>query len=187
MKLSFYRRLHKAKLSRKKLRGGLLHGWLGDHLLSKELWRLRKDPVARACCIGFLVALSPFFGFHILISTAFAMIFRANIPVTFTIQWLTNVFTAPFYYTGAYLFGCWVLGIPGKRAAIINDICDNFWDYFLLKKHFHHVSGSGEKIFTEAVWPLFLGCTLLGIIFAVLTYLSVKMLWREKKAENRTV
>jgi len=181
MKLSFYRRLHKAKLSRIKLRGGFLHGWLGDHLLNKELWRLRKDPVARACFIGFLVSLSPFFGLHIVISTILAIIFRANIPISFTIQWLTNVFTAPFYYTGAYLVGCWMLGIPGKRAEWIKDICDNFWDYFLLRKAYHHMPGSTERIFTEAVWPLLLGCTVLGLFFAVLAYLLVKILWREKQ------
>ncbi|MDR0533071.1 MAG: DUF2062 domain-containing protein [Verrucomicrobiales bacterium] len=180
MKLSFYRRLHKAKLSRMKLRGGFLHGWLGDHLLSKELWRLRKDPVARACFIGFLVSLSPFFGFHILISTILAIVFRANIPVSFTIQWLTNVFTAPFYYTGAYLAGCWMLRLPGDRTEVIKDICDNFWDYFLLRGT-HHSFHSTERIFAEAVWPLLLGCTALGLLFAVVSYALVKCLWRDRR------
>ncbi|MDR1144981.1 MAG: DUF2062 domain-containing protein [Verrucomicrobiales bacterium] len=186
MKLKFYRRLHRTGLSRGKLRGGFLHGWLGDCLLNKELWLLRKDPVARACFIGLLVTLSPFFGFHVLLSTLLAVIFRANLPVTFAIQWLTNVFTAPFYYLGAYLFGCRVLGIPGHHAAVIKDICDDFWDYFLLRRSYHHLPGSAEKFFGEAVWPLLLGCALLGLLSATLAYLSVKLLWRKKTPAART-
>ncbi len=182
MKLGFYRRLHKANLSRGKLRGGFLHGWLGDHLLGKELWLLRRDPVARACGIGLLVALSPFFGLHILISTPLAVVFRANVPVTFAIQWLTNVFTAPLYYTGAYWFGCRLLGISSHRTQWIGEICENFWDYFFLRKQVHHLPGAGEKLFAEVFWPLFLGCLALGVIFAALAYALVKLLWREKRA-----
>ncbi|MDR2462498.1 MAG: DUF2062 domain-containing protein [Verrucomicrobiales bacterium] len=180
MKLKFYRRLHKAGCSRLKLRNSWLHGWLGDCLLDRELWLLRKNSTARACCIGLLVAASPFFGLHTVIATFFAVVFRANIPLTFSVQWLTNVFTAPFYYAGAYLFGCWVLRIPSRHLAIIRDICENFWDYFLLKKHFHHAGVPVEHIFAEAVWPLFLGCTLLGVIFGVGSYLLVRLAWRQR-------
>ncbi|MDR1192480.1 MAG: DUF2062 domain-containing protein [Verrucomicrobiales bacterium] len=186
MKLKFYRRLHRAGLSRAKLRGGWMHGWLGDCLLEKKLWLPRRNAVARAGCIGLLVALSPFFGLHTIISTFLAIVFRANIPLTFAIQWVTNVFTAPFYYAGAYLFGCWVLRIPSRHLGIIKNICENFWDYFLLRKHFHHDGGSVEHIFAEAVWPLFLGCTLLGIICGVTTYLLVKWLWRGQGTAGRS-
>jgi uncharacterized protein (DUF2062 family) len=87
-----------------------VHRWLGDHLLSKHLWVFHRGPMARGWLIGCIICTSPFFGLHLITAVLLAMVFRANIPLTFFIQWSTNVFTVPVYYSLAYAFGCRLLG-----------------------------------------------------------------------------
>jgi hypothetical protein len=110
MSLKIARWFHRKGLSRSKLKGGRVHRWLGDHLLSKHLWVFHRGPMARGWLIGCIICTSPFFGLHLITAVLLAMVFRANIPLTFFIQWSTNVFTVPVYYSLAYAFGCRLLG-----------------------------------------------------------------------------
>lgn len=141
------------------MRGGKIHQWLGDHLLSPHLWLFHRGPVARSLLIGLIICTSPFFGLHIITAMLLAMLLRANIPLTFGLQWLTNWFTVPIYYSLAYAFGCRLLGqeiLPTGGWSRILDHPD------LL------------SIFP----PLFLGCTVIGVSSGLIGYALVYLFWK---------
>lgn len=162
--------MHQRGFSRKKLRGGAIHQWIGGHVLARELWHLRKDTVARAWLCGVLVATSPFFGAHIVISLFVAVLVRANIPVTFVVQFITNPLTIPFYYPAAYVLGSWMLGESPRQISVLRDALqagDGFWKlaYEFLK---------------HGWMPLFLGCFVCGLVLALPGWLMIRVLWRDK-------
>lgn len=173
MSLKFMRWLHQRGLSRKRLKGGWLHNWFGDHLFNPHLWRLEREGVARAMFWGNLSALSPFFGFHLLIGCSLAMFFRANIPVTAALQFLTNPATIIFYYPFAYLLGSRLLGHHGMSA-------EKFRELLQLQDHSRLWAA-----LTEIGWPLFVGCTICGIFFGSTCWVLVKI-WPERKPQVRS-
>jgi uncharacterized protein (DUF2062 family) len=164
MSLKFMRWLHQQGLSRKRLRGGWLHGWFGEHLFNPHLWRLERDGVARAFFWGSLSALSPFFGLHLIIGCTFAMVFRANIPVTVAVQFLTNPATIIFYYPAAYLLGSRLLGHKGMSAEQFRDLLqrDGFLDIW--------------NTILQIWWPLLLGCSICGLVLGGLGWILVRLL-----------
>ncbi|NJK91779.1 MAG: DUF2062 domain-containing protein [Blastochloris sp.] len=180
MQLKLFRWLHQRGVSRKRLQGGKLHGWLGDHLFHKDMWRLKREPVARAWLLGSLVSLSPLMGFHLLLACTLALFTRSNIPVAFALQWLTNPLTAPLYYPVAYLLGCRILGYtPESREG---------W-----KTIFSHLSKfEFQWIFSDAgelgqmVAALFVGCLALGLALGSAGYLLVHLFWPAAKESEAT-
>jgi len=165
MSLKLMRWLHQRGLSRKRLKGGMLHGWFGDHLFNSHLWRLEREGVALAMLLGSLSALSPFFGFHLLIGCSLAMIFRANIPVTAALQFITNPATVIFYYPSAYLLGARILGEPAMRV-------DRFRETLRSQD-----LGAIWNMAGDVFWPLFLGCTVCGVAFGACCWALVLLLW----------
>lgn len=165
MSLKFMRWLHQRGFSRKKMRGGRLHRWFGDHLFNRHLWRLEREGVARAMFLGNLSALSPFFGFHLIIGCSLAIFFRANIPVTAALQFITNPATILFYYPFAYLLGARLMGQQGIQAEEFRELI---------------VSQSHGKIWLalqEIGLPLLLGCTVCGVVFGSCCWALVQILW----------
>lgn len=165
MSLKLMRWLHQRGLSRKRLKGGILHNWFGDHLFNPHLWRLEREGVALAMLLGCLCALSPFFGLHLLIGCSLAMIFRANIPLTAALQFITNPFTVIFYYPSAYLLGARILGEPAMRV-------ENFREILRSQN-----LGAIWQVVSDIFWPLFLGCMVCGIAVGTLCWALVLLLW----------
>ena len=89
-----------------------------------KLWRLikkyyykliRADGSPHAIALG--VALGLFLGTAIplgqaLLAVLFAIIFRANKIVAFTVTWVSNPYTTPFMYLGFCYLGSRILGNP---------------------------------------------------------------------------
>jgi uncharacterized protein (DUF2062 family) len=160
MSLKIARWFHRKGLSRSKLKGGRVHRWLGDHLLSKHLWVFHRGPMARGWLIGCIICTSPFFGLHLITAVLLAMVFRANIPLTFFIQWSTNVFTVPVYYSLAYAFGCRLLG---TKMIFVDG-----WAKVLAHPDL-------LSIFP----PLFLGCTIIGLTLGMSGYGLIYLFWKK--------
>ena len=169
-------------ISRRKLRGGWMRHLGGDHVFHKGLWALERDSVARACLVGLLVATSPFLGLHIVLAVLLCIIFRANVPVAFAIQWVTNIFTAPIFYPMAYWLGCEILRKPLGNLGAIHDVCDNLWDHLLMRPGTARL-GPSSTVLLDIVLPLLFGCTVVGLISGLLAYLSVIVFWAGEKAE----
>ena len=158
MKLKQFRWLHRKGFSRKKLRGGFIHRWVGESLFLKSFWIPQKDSIARAWLIGTLIATSPFFGFHLIIGLSLAILLRANLPLILILLFTTNPITAPFFYSFAFLLGCLLLNQP---------------------LHTLHFEASMTWLY-QAGLPLILGCTLIGLVLGLGGYFLIRALWKDK-------
>lgn len=158
MRLKQFRWLHRKGFSRKKLRGGFLHRWMGDSLFFKEFWVPQKNSLARAWLVGCLIATSPFFGFHLFVGLSLAILLRANLPLVIVLLFTTNPLTAPFFYSFAFILGCWILNQP-----------------------FHHFKFEASLHWLyQAGLPLVIGCTVIGLISGISGYFLISKLWKDK-------
>lgn len=153
------------------MRGGWLHGWFGDHLFNTHLWALEREGVSRALFWGCLVCFSPFFGFHVFIGIALAMFFRANIPVTLLVQFITNPATVVFYYPAAYMLGARLLGEP-----------------LMYRDHLMEVMQHGGfrerfELLGQIGMPLFLGCFIVGLTTGTLGWSLARYFWPAPKVK----
>lgn len=173
MSFRFARLMDRFGISRRKLRGGRVHRWVGDHMFSKELWLLHRDSVAWGWLIGCLAATTPFLGFQMLMALPFIFIFRANILVTFGLIWTTNPFTAPILYGAAFLLGNKLLGNSTAELAFWRD-AENL--------------NLGPEVFAQFGLDVFsallLGTTLIGVALAVPGFLLIRMFWPQPKAKG---
>ncbi len=170
-------------ISRRKLRRGWMRHLGAKHIFHKGLWMLERDSVAKACLIGFWVATSPFIGLHVFLAIGLCLWFRANMPVAFALQWVTNIFTAPIFYPAAYLLGCVMLRKPHRSHAEIQVFCENIWNHLLFRPVQDHL-GPPLAVFQDILWPLFLGCNLIGLAAGALSAVLVLLFWRSKTADE---
>lgn len=146
-----------------------MHGWFGDHLFNRHLWVLEPEGVSRALFWGCLICFSPFFGLHIFLGVAAAMLFRANIPVTLIIQFITNPATVLLYYPAAYALGAGLLGHPVLyRGRLMEVLRHGSWRDWL-------------EIMGQIGAPLFLGCSIVGLVTGLLGWSLVRLFWRKKQ------
>jgi len=131
----------------------------GSLLHSRHLWGLTRRSVATAFAVGLFFAFVPV-PFQMVLAAAAAIALGANLPISVALVWLTNPLTMPPIFYGAYKFGAWVMNAPPH----------NFDFEPSLEWVLHGM---------EHTWqPFLLGCLLLGLIFAVVGYITVFYVWR---------
>lgn len=141
------------------------HPWikkLGPRLTHPQLWRWQRHSVALGVAIGI------FFGFliplaQIPLSAAFSVWLRANIIAAAASTFVTNPFTFPFFYLGAYQVGFFVLN-DGVFTSFTNAIFPAegvSWIDFL---------------FTTGK-PVVLGLVLFAIFFGTASYFITSFFW----------
>lgn len=159
--------MHRHHLSRKRLRGGLLHSWLGDRLLAKDLWRPTHDSLARAWLIGFPITVIPLMPGQVLFACIGCLFFRGNLLLAIALQFLSNPFTAPVHLPFCYFLGELA---RGRNPAVV-------WD---------HIMTSPRVIATgSGVESLFLGAAILALIGGPLGYAIIHHTWRAPKRRIR--
>jgi len=133
--------------------------FLGDKLHEPNLWHLNRRSVSAAFAIGLLVAWVPTPG-QMLIAAVIALFFRANLPISVALVWITNPLTmAPMFYF-AYLVGLWTLQQPSPDADF----------QFSVESLMASLSDIGG--------PFLLGCGILGVASAVIGYFGIRLFWR---------
>lgn len=133
--------------------------FLGKSLHNPMLWHLNRHSVALAFAIGLFMMWVPFPPQMVYAAIA-AIYFKANLPISVALVWVTNPITIPPMFYFAYLCGAEILGhqaIPMKFELT--------WEWFS-----HNLSQSWE--------PFLLGCFLLATLSAVVGYFSIKLIWR---------
>jgi uncharacterized protein (DUF2062 family) len=95
-----------------------------------------------------------------LLAAALAIWFRANLPLSVSLVWITNPITMPPIFYFAYKLGAFILGMPIVETDF------SFSQEWLLYSLEHFLQ------------PLLLGSLLLGTISALCGYLFVSFLWR---------
>lgn len=169
--------LDRKGFSRRKLKGGFFHRWVGDHILNKDLWLLSKEPIARAWLVGAFIAATPFIGLQCASAILIAMFIRANIPISFAVQWVSNPVTMPPYLIFSYLLGCYVMGQEARSVEEIEAVSDllfqgKIWEFL-------------PKLFSSFMMPLLLGCTIVGLVVGVVGYWAILFFWPDMKHEKK--
>jgi uncharacterized protein (DUF2062 family) len=168
------RRLNRWGLSRQKLRGGFLHSKLGDRILERELWIPDRESLARAWLVGMPVTAIPFLPGQSLIACAIGFFVRANLPVTFLLQYLSNPATAIFQLSACYFTGNLVLGTsPKELIQLVHSKVDGFMASPSLREALHAISW-------HDLATLYLGSVILGVALGLLGYSATHLLWRPK-------
>ncbi|ACB76573.1 DUF2062 domain-containing protein [Opitutus terrae] len=152
--------MHQHHLSRKRLRGGFLHSWLGDRLLAKELWLPTHNSLARAWLVGFIITVIPFLPGQVLLACIACLLIRGNLLLGIALQFLSSPLTAPVHLPTAYFLGELVRGRDPVEV----------W---------HHISTAPRDLATgSGVESLYLGALILGVVGGLLGYAIIHHTWR---------
>lgn len=131
----------------------------GKFIYNPLLWNFKRHSISKACSIGLFCAWIPI-PFQMVLSAAIAIIFKANLPVSIALVWITNPITMPPLFFFAYKIGSWIL--PSKSQNIN------------IKLSFEFFSNTIHNIWQ----PFLLGCLICGIVSAMLGNILIKIIWR---------
>ncbi len=125
-----------------------------------NLWHLNRNSVAKAFFIGPFWSAMPM-PWQMLTSAISAMLFKANLPLSVALVWISNPITmAPIWYFN-YRIGGLLLGESTK-------------DNVQFEMSWHWISHS-----FVAIWqPLLLGSLVVGLALGSMGYLLIHILWR---------
>ncbi len=143
--------------------------FLGDRLHEPNLWHLNRRSVSLAFAVGLFAAWIPTPG-QMAIAAVAAFYFRANLPISVALVWITNPITMPAMFYFAYYIGVLLLGgdTPGADFE------------FSLESILSSLGDIGA--------PFLLGCLVLGIVSSLLGYFGISLYWRynvSKQWRNR--
>ncbi len=133
--------------------------FLGDRLHEPNLWHLNRRSVSLAFAVGLFAAWIPTPG-QMAIAAVAAFYFRANLPLSVALVWVSNPITMPAMFYFAYLLGLFFMGDASSSTGIefnVDSILANLGE----------IGG-----------PLLLGCLVLGIVSAILGYFGIQIYWR---------
>lgn len=135
-------------------------GVLGSWLHNPSIWHLHRHSVSKAFLIGLFWMAIPIPS-QMLASAISAVLFRANLPISVALVWISNPLTMPPIFYFNYLVGAYILGHPPSE----NWHFELSWEWM--------VNTLGE------LWlPLFLGSFVVGLVLGVIGYFTVDLLWR---------
>lgn len=127
--------------------------FLGDKLHDPNLWHLNRRSVSMAFAVGLFCAWIPTPG-QMAIAAVGAFYFRAYLPISVALVWITNPLTMPPLFYFAYLLGLSVLNLPAANFSV---------DAIL----------SGDILL-----PFLTGCLVLGMLSATMGYFGINYFWR---------
>jgi uncharacterized protein (DUF2062 family) len=139
--------------------------------------------IAIGSAAGIFSGFLPIFG-QTFIGMILARILRGNVFASIPWSWLSNPFTTlPIWYAG-YLVGVWLW--PGREPAL------SYQDIAAVVDRFSHASiGDGLPallgILGDLLGPMWLGTSVLGILFAVPGYFAVAaaVRWQQRRLRQR--
>lgn len=135
----------------------------GARLTDGNLWHLNRHSVAAGACIGLFCALLPI-PLQLFPAAVLAILFRANLPLSVALVWITNPLTAVPIWYGAYLLGTEILG---KEAS-----------WRIKDSSFEAVSRAMWENFGHIYLPMFIGSLLIGIVLGGTAWAAVHYMWR---------
>jgi uncharacterized protein len=133
--------------------------FLGEKLHEPNLWHINRHSITKAFAIGLFFAWLPA-PTQMAFAAAAAVFLRAHLLISVALVWISNPITIPAFLYVAYRTGIWYSHHP-------SDV-DNF--SFTLDGI---SSGLGDLLA-----PTLLGCLVLGLLSALLGYISIDQFWR---------
>jgi uncharacterized protein len=132
----------------------------GKFIHDPNLWHLNRYSVSTAFSVGLFAAFVPI-PFQMVLAAALAITFRANLPISVALVWLTNPFTMPPLFYLAYKIGASVLQQP-------------------IQSHISYVLSLEWVIekFNSIGAPFLLGSLILGLGLGTLCNIAIRLYWR---------
>ena len=131
----------------------------------QELWHISRTSIARATAIGLFCSMVPLPG-QMIVATFVAIRVGANVPLAFSLIFITNPLTMPVIYLAAYLLGSALLNAPVIDASAVD------W-----------LDPTSPELLS--IWPSFLvGCFVMGLLVAFFGYFVADGLWRMRIAQR---
>ena len=133
--------------------------FMGTILHDPNLWHITRHSVARAMACGLFVAMLPI-PMQMLVSGFFAVLIRANLPISVGLVWLTNPITMPPVFFAQYKIGTLLLGTPERSMPMELSLT---W----LSSEIQHI------------WqPMLAGSLLTAVVLASIGYFGTLLYWR---------
>lgn len=133
---------------------------LGEDLHKPSLWILNRSSVARAFAIGLFCAWIPF-PLQTILAALLAMYYRAHLPLSVALVFITNPITIPPMFYFAYKLGSAMLGMELQAVEM-----DLSWHWF-------------TSILGQIWQPLTFGCLILAIVSSAVGYFTINTIWRQ--------
>lgn len=128
--------------------------YLGIRFGDPLLWMISRTTISRACAIGLFCAYLPM-PLEMLPAALLAMLWRANLPFSIMLVWLSNPLTWLVLYTPPYLLG----------AALLGDTSIS-------------ISNITLETLLQQLAALWLGCLIFGVALGGGGYFAVRVIWR---------
>ena len=129
--------------------------WLHD----PNLWHLNRYSASMAMFIGLFSAFIPVPS-QMPIAAVWAIWWRANLPISIALVWLTNPITSPPIFYASYKLGNFLLRRPPREL---------------------HFEATLDWLLSQIghIWqPLLLGCLCAGFLCGSIGAIAVRILWR---------
>ena len=146
-----------------------LQNWLAERVFDRELWRPKRDTVAKGLAAGLFIAMIPI-PVQMAAGVAVATTKKWNIPATVIGVWLTNPLTLWIYYF-PYKLGMAIFSAMGINVASGRDVMSQMKNADTLLS-FNNLS---DAFTTAQAWLL--GCVITGSVVAAIGYALVYFLW----------
>ncbi len=133
--------------------------FFGKLLHDPNLWHFNRRSVSGAFAVGLFCAFVPV-PFQMILAAAIAIVLRVNLPISAALVWISNPVTMPPMFYAAYKLGAYLLD-----SAPLEMEFEFSWECM-----------SSQMAF---IWePFLLGCFILGTAAAVISYCTIRLLWR---------
>lgn len=128
--------------------------YLGIRFSDPALWMINRNAISKAAAIGLFCAYLPM-PLEMLPATLLAVLWRANLPLSIVLVWLSNPFTWIVLYAPPYLLGSALLGETDISIS--------------------HIT---IETMIQELAALWIGCLIFGVALACAGYFAVRVVWR---------
>jgi len=151
--------LKKLSPSPKTIRENKALSFLGESIHQSNLWCMNRHSVSKAFAIGLFCTWIPL-PLQTVMAALLAIYYRAHLPLSVVLVFITNPITIPPMFYFAYKLGGLMLGIEPLDVPM-----DLSWEWI--------TTTLGH------IWqPLLFGCLVLAIISSITGYFLIKLIWK---------
>ncbi|EED36835.1 flagellar biosynthesis protein FlhF [Luminiphilus syltensis NOR5-1B] len=131
----------------------------GEWIYEPNLWHINRLCAAKAFAIGLFCAMLPIPG-QIFIAAFLSVKWRANLPLSIALIFVTNPVTLPVIYFSAYKLGALILGTEMQDVGF-------------------QISIDWVTRTLVDIWrPFLLGCFIIGVAMGATGYFIIDVTWR---------